>query len=245
MSARGAIVAIGGGELAEGETLAIDREIVALSGKAAPRLLFLPTASGDAEGYVETVRAVFGGSLGCRVEALRLNEPGLADAAIEDALGSADIVYVGGGNTRAMMAAWKARGLDTRLRAAWERGAVLSGLSAGSICWFERGASDSDSFEGKSDWTYSEVEGLGFLPGLHGPHHDERRGEEAYRGYLRSLGENLLGIENRCALCIVDGRYRILRADSEKHVWLVPAGAGLEGERKLADEGSMAEVLHA
>jgi len=92
---------------------------------------------------------------------------------------SHDVVYVGGGNTANMLAVWRMHGMDEALRAAWEQGVVLCGSSAGMICWFEAGLTDSfgPQLEGMRD-------GLGFLPGSACPHYD---GEELRRPRYRQL----------------------------------------------------------
>ncbi len=94
------IVAIGGGEIGRPgtkiETKAIDREIIHLTGKKSPKLLFLPTASGDSEGYYEIVRNYFGKKLGCRVDVLYLIKEKLSKEQIERKILGSDIVYVGG-----------------------------------------------------------------------------------------------------------------------------------------------------
>jgi dipeptidase E len=127
----GKIVAIGGGEISQGETDRLNQYIVSLTGKAKPRLLFIPTASHDAPGYIETVRQRFG-ALGCDVDALCLYTQTYQVSEIEDLILGADIVYVGGGDTVRMMEKWSETGVDAALKEAYRRGVVLSGLSAGS-----------------------------------------------------------------------------------------------------------------
>jgi peptidase E len=92
---------------------------------------------------------------------------------------SRDVIVVGGGNTANMLAVWRVHGFDTLLREAWEQGTVLTGVSAGMICWFEAGVTDSfgPQLEGMRD-------GLGFLPGSACPHYD---GEERRRPVYREL----------------------------------------------------------
>jgi dipeptidase E len=237
----GTIVAIGGGEIAAGETLAIDREIVRLSGKSQPRFLFVPTASGDSAGYVESMRDLYGGRLGCEFSDLCLSDPDLGDAEIRAALEAADIVYVGGGDTRMMMEAWRKRGVDILLREAFERGALMCGLSAGSICWFERGLSDSESFS-RADWEYCSIEGLGFLPGMHGPHHDERKAGENYMKAFASIGEPVIAIDNGCAMIVEGNSYRIVRALASRNAYMVSySGSGVI-EKQLPDKGLIREI---
>ena len=139
----GKIVAIGGGELKDLDTLSIDREIVSLTGKKHPTALFIPTASGDAEGYWKTFQGIYGGMLGCKPEVLYLIKENPVKREIEEKILGADLIYVGGGNTMKMLKAWRKKGVDKLLKKAYGQGIVLSGLSAGAICWFAYGCSDS------------------------------------------------------------------------------------------------------
>ncbi|MFC1953334.1 Type 1 glutamine amidotransferase-like domain-containing protein [Chloroflexota bacterium] len=146
----GKIVAIGGGEIGRQgypvETTGIDKEIIRLSGVVNPRLLFIPTATSDAESYVEAVHKHFGEDLGCTIDTLYLvkEKPGISE--IRDKVLNANIIYVGGGNTLKMLKIWRNLGVDKILHEAYERNIVLSGLSAGAICWFRYGSSDSRKF---------------------------------------------------------------------------------------------------
>ena len=179
------IVAIGGGEIVKmktmpddslsegpGETLPIDEEIIRLSGKKNPKLLFLPTASGDSDGYIGNVQRHFGGKLGCEVSALKLVAESLTDKEINKAILGADIIYVGGGNAKSMLKVWKEKGVDILLRQAWENGVVLSGLSAGANCWFRRCSTDSAAIAAGTEkgGMLEIMDCLGFLDGIFVPH---------------------------------------------------------------------------
>src|SRR5882724_8111442 len=125
------IVAIGGGEIRTRETLPIDREIIRLSKKKNPRLLFIPTASSDSEIYWKRVREYFGGFLKCKTDVLLLIKEQPSKQQIRTRILSADIIYVGGGNTLQMMRIWRRLGVGKLLISAYEKGAVLAGISAG------------------------------------------------------------------------------------------------------------------
>ena len=137
------IVVIGGGQLRRLETLPIDRRIVELAGRKRPGALFIPTASGDPEEYIHSFHDVYGRRLRCRTDVLTLTRNRPAPREIAAVIRRADLVYVGGGNTYRMMRIWRRLGVDRLLREAAGRGTVLSGLSAGAICWFRIGHSDS------------------------------------------------------------------------------------------------------
>src|SRR5579863_10072882 len=204
-----AIVAIGGGKFTNGSRVPIDREIVRLSGKKHPRLLFIPTASSDWEPYWRNISEYFGDFLRCRVDVLWLLKERPSRGEIKSKIFSADIVYVGGGNTLMMMRLWRRLGVDKLLRAAYEKGIVLSGASAGSICWFDSGHSDSMSFYDPHKWKYINVKGLGIIPGINCPHYNGRtRGiprRKNFQEMIRKTRGTGIAIDNNCAVEFRDG----------------------------------------
>lgn len=215
------IIAIGGGELKNLETLVIDKEIISLTGKENPRALFIPTASGDAPGYCETFDAVYGEKLGCQTDSLLLWSEGISDDQIKEKIQFADLVYVGGGNTLKMMNRWKELGVDKALIEAYKKGTVMSGLSAGSICWFENGFSDSDRFEKDGVWQYKLVQGLGFIPGIHCPHYHEEKREKEFEQSIQQNANIGIALDNNTALEIVDGQFRILSSREDPKAYRV------------------------
>lgn len=195
------IVAIGGGKIRGHKTLRLDKFIVELTGKVRPRALFIPTASGDPADYCDTFQRVYGRRLGCRTSALRL----LADpddrASLKEKILRAHLIYVGGGNTLRMMKLWRKLGVDKVLAKAARKGTVLCGLSAGAICWYQWGMSDSRSFStpGKG-WQYIRVKGLGFAPGLYCPHLDSEKRHKPLVAMLRRHRMNGFACEDQAAL---------------------------------------------
>ena len=159
----GKIVAVGGGDMGNSETLPIDREIINLTGKARPRALFIPTASYDSADYYEGFRRVYGRRLGCQTDVLLLLGINQPHEIVEEKILSADLIYVGGGNTLKMMRRWRKLGVDHMLQTAYANGIVLAGVSAGAICWFSYGHSDSMAFYHPDDWGYVKVKGLGLI----------------------------------------------------------------------------------
>lgn len=139
------IVAMGGGGFSDEDPL-LDEFILGLSGRERPRVCFVPTASGDAAAYIERFYAAFT-RRACEPSHLPLFQPPYPP--IGELLLSQDVIYVGGGSTANMLAVWRIHGIDEVLRRAWERGTVLCGVSAGGLCWFQAGVTDSlgpDSF---------------------------------------------------------------------------------------------------
>ena len=209
------IVAIGGGEIGRPgypiETTAIDKQIISLSGKAKPTVLFVPTASSDSQGYYEVFNQHYGKRLGCDTMALNLcSKP--SRKTIEGAIGGADIIYVGGGNTLKMMMLWRRMGVDKLMAKAYDDGKVLSGLSAGAICWFNAGLSDSRSFTSKGkEWNYINVHGLSLENVLLCPHFDAEPGRRpALKNCLHGTRKVAIALDNCTALEVKDSSYRIL-----------------------------------
>ncbi len=173
----GTIVAMGGGGFSmEPRNPLLDRYILSLARNRRPRVAFVGTASGDSPLYAARFLRAFR-RFDCRPSLLSLFDPpkeGLAAS-----VGAQDVLYVGGGSTRNLLVLWREHGLDRLLRAAWREGAVLAGVSAGSICWFEEGLSDS-----VKPGVLRPLPCLGFLPGSNCPHYD---GEPLRRPTYRRL----------------------------------------------------------
>ena len=158
------IVAMGnGGWSMEANNPLLDFYIYNLADKKEPKVCFLPTASGDSEEYIDRFYQQFVPKPALLTH-LSLFKPHTGD--LRSFLLEQDIIYVGGGNTKNLIALWKEWQLDVILREAWNAGIILSGLSAGSLCWFEQGL--TDSIPGK----YTVLQGLGLLSGSNCPHYD-------------------------------------------------------------------------
>lgn len=141
------------------------KEIIKLTGKERPKICYLPTASGDSEqSIIRWYDLVHDLSVEPYIQRVWISSYN-QKISFEDFLLGMDAIVVGGGNTLNMMAIWKAQGIDTVLRKALEKGIVMAGGSAGSLCWFDNGTTDSRPIE------LTVVEGLGFLPFSHCPHY--------------------------------------------------------------------------
>jgi dipeptidase E len=177
------VVALGGGGFSDwaGAVTPLDRFILSLARREDPRVCFVPTASGDAALYVERFYAAFS-QLPCRPSHLSLFGPPYPS--LPGKLVEQDVVYVGGGSTANMLVVWRLHGVDTALREASSKGVVLAGISAGSLCWFEGGVTDSFGA------LRPLPDGLGMLPGTNCPHYDS---EPARRPtYQRAVGDGAL-----------------------------------------------------
>ena len=154
-----------------------------LTGKPRPRICYLPTAVGDRSDAVITFYK----------NCAPLDVTPLVQASFiasteqreswDEVLLSMDAIVASGGNTVNQQAIWRAQGIDVVLRQAWERGIVLGGSSAGSLCWFEEGTTDSRPKD------LSVVQGLGFLPGSHCPHYNSEPGRRPLYQSLVASGQ--------------------------------------------------------
>lgn len=216
-----------------GETTPIDQEIVRLTGKTRPRALFLPTASFDARDYAESFESQYG-NLGCETDALFLWDgysPEEIEATIQATkwnaephhwefrgdlddvatmIAAADLIYVGGGNTKRMLELWRSIGVDRMLTDAAHKGTVLAGLSAGCICWGRYGNSDYALTEGLGKPT-GRIDGLDYLPVALCPHMSREPFRlEEFKAMMRETPGVGIGLDDGCALEVVDEKYRII-----------------------------------
>jgi len=201
------IVAMGGGGFSmEPDNPLLDDYVLGLARRSREsssraRVCFVPTASGDSENYCLRFYDSFA-RRDCVASHLPLfvRKPGdLRSFILEQ-----DVIYVGGGNTVNLLAIWRAHGLDGILREALGAGAVLCGISAGAICWFEAGVTDSFGPE-----LAGINNGLGFLSGSVCPHYD---GEPNRRpAYQKLVAEGLrpgYGVDDGCGLHFEGGRLK-------------------------------------
>ena len=197
----GTVVAMGGGGFShDDDDRVLDDHLLSLARRLSPKVCFVPTASGDAEAYVERFLDSFT-DLRADASVLRLFQRDRSD--LRAHVLAQDVVYVGGGSTANLLAVWRVHGLDETLVRAARAGVVLAGLSAGMNCWFD--ASVTDSFGPDLQPLH---DGLGLVPGSACPHYD---GEEQRRPtYLGLVGAGTLpdgyAVDDDCALVIRDGR---------------------------------------
>ena len=196
------VICIGGGEIKNRETLAIDEYIAAEAKKAAGERracgLFIPTASHDCMPYYNTFHKVYTGIFDIKTDVALTVGREFDREKMAAKFARADFIYVGGGNTVYMLEQWRETGLTELIRAAFERGVLIAGLSAGAICWFEDMYSDS-VVEGE----YAMYSGLGWIKGKISPHYNERTldfDETVLYNRFRAWG-----IENAAALELCDG----------------------------------------
>ena len=204
-----------------------------LTGKPRPKLLYLPTASADSQASI----------LGWYRNCAPLNvEPLVQEAFIastrqtrgwDEVLLSVDGIVASGGNTLNQQALWKAQGIDVVLRQAWDRGIVLGGASAGSLCWFEEGTTDSRPKE------LSIVQCLGFLKGSHSPHYDAEPGRRPLYQKLIASGQMKPGYacDNSAGIYFEDNTVkRVVATLPTAKVYYVSVVGGKINERVMEPE---------
>lgn len=199
----GTIAALGGGNFANGEMRSVAEQIVRLSGKENPKVLFLPTAGFDDMNGDEPIRDTFL-SLGCAFEPLLLTDASLTHAQIEQAILSSDVIYAGGGNLRFLLDTWARTGADEALRKAYEKGVVLSGFSSGAMCWFAGGYDDCGP-----DHSFVFLRCLGLLPHIFCPHFTSEVWQR-FGTRIRETDACGIGVEDGAALVYRDGEYSVI-----------------------------------
>lgn len=194
------IIAVGGGTFHPSyePTAAIEQYLIKLSGKDSPKVCFLPQASAEHSGYIERFHEVFQ-KLGAQTSWVSLY--GRVEPTWAEHLLAQDIIFVGGGNTKSMLALWRAWGLDTVLKQAYEKGIILSGVSAGAICWFEQGITDSV-------WPMGVLDCLGILKGSCCPHYDSEPERKPIFTESVNTGKALPGValSDFTAVHFIDGQ---------------------------------------
>ena len=191
------IIAIGGGGFGRNPNQRIiEKYIIDQSSESRPNVLFIPTASAEDKSYIVNFYSCFNG-LDCNPSHLNLFQ---RTPRIEGLINKADIIYVGGGNTKSMLAVWKEWKLDKLLFKAYNKGTVLAGVSAGAICWFDTGITDSWA----SNLNY--IDCLGILPGSCCPHYDSEkdRRPSVHKFIEQEKIKSVYAIEDGAAIHFVD-----------------------------------------
>lgn len=230
------VLAIGG--LRTSESIGLSADGVALllahaarlSGRDRPRICVLNTAAADDPGSFLRLYDLLAPVAGRLSRLALFPMPSVSDPA--DLLLSQDVIFVGGGSVANMLAVWRVHGLDQVMRQAWEAGIVLSGVSAGAICWFAGGTTDSFGPELRPF-----TDGLGLLPQGYCPHYDsEPRRRPLYHSLVAdgTLPPGIACDDGAAAHFVDDGLAEIVADHPEAHGYLVGQGeGGLAVETKL------------
>ena len=207
----GKIAAIGGGRYDNGEIISIVKDIRDLSDKENPKMLFIPTAGHDSIDGSNYMTDAFKAN-GCTVDYLFLTDKALTKEQVREKILSADIIYVGGGDTGFMMRTWKKTGADKCLIEAYNKGIVVSGYSAGALCWFDTGYDDC----GK-DHAYIFVKCLGILPFCVCPHAESENWQSFWEA-VKARDENGLALDDGACLIFEDGKVRYVCGNEDGDV---------------------------
>ncbi len=202
------IIAVGGGEIKEKTTLKIDEYIANLAkehaGDKRATALFLGTASHDSMPYFNSFRKTYTSVFDIKADVALTVYGEMNFEHIKEKFDKADMIYVGGGDTKFMLDKWNETGVMNLVKDAYNRGVIISGLSAGAICWFEDMYTDYDIMRNE-EGEYKILKGMGLIKGLCSPHFDNREPDyfEAIKNGNFTSG---YGIGNNSALEFTDGR---------------------------------------
>ena len=241
------IVAMGGGTNGRNgqpyEVKPFDEEIVNLTGKKNPNFLFIGFTQAkleDADEYYELMKKNFS-NLGCNCNYLR--ETDLKDLIlVQSKLHSADIIYVGGGNTLRLMNLLRKFKLDEIIKQKAEKGTVLCGVSAGAICWCKYGNSDSRKFTSGSK-KLIKVTGLGFVDVLFCPHYNvEKLRQKDLKRMMKTTKGVALAFDNCTALKIDGNKYEVLKVKNTAKARKCYYKNGEYIKRELANFGTLQEL---
>ena len=219
------LVCIGGGEIPRikngirlpYETKEIDEEIVRLSNKSNPKLLFISIASSNREEYFNVIKKVYK-DLGCIVSHFDVDS---SYEEMKEAIFNTDIIYVGGGNTRYLMEVLRGKKIDELLIEAYNRGIVCSGLSAGSYCWFNH--------------NYDLIYGMNVVNAINCVHYN-LKDEEAKNKLHEVIKEsNLVGyaVDNCVALEFLDDKINVIKSDNNRNAYKITYVKGKFIEEKM------------
>ncbi len=209
------IVAIGGGGFGRiNSSNLIEKYILNLSEKTTPKICFLPTATGDSDNYIVRFYSIFT-RLNCKPSHIEFFK---RTSDITTHIMDQDVVFVGGGNTKSMLAIWNDWGMSDLLNNAYNQGVIMSGVSAGAICWFTTGITDSWDNELRI------LPCLDFISGTCCPHYDEEPSRIPYvkKILLDKKVTNCISIEGGSAMHFIDGKpYKNVSFKNNKNTYNV------------------------
>ena len=217
------IIAIGGGEngrpTTKYETKKIDKEIVSLSGKKKPKLLFIPPPSAFQENYFKIIKKNFS-KLGCKVSVLYLTNKKPKIKEIKQKILSTDIIFVGGGNTLNLMKYFRKHKIDKIIKKAAKKNIILSGLSAGAICWFKFGCSDSIKANNPKS-ALIKLRALNLISAVLCPHYDENGRKTDSKKIIKRTTEVGIALDNCTAIEIINNQYKIITSKKQAKAYKV------------------------
>ena len=226
MSEKGHIIDIGGGGFGRNPNhRKIEKYILELTGKEKPNVVFFPTASAENQAYIIQFYKCFT-KMSCEPSHVTFFQ---RTPRLDSIINKADVIYVGGGNTKSMLAVWQEWKLDKLLLKAYNNGKILCGVSAGAICWFEQGITDS--------WAsnLNVMDCLGFLPEMACPHYQEEKDRRPDVHKMLKQGKCGPGwaIDGGAAIHFKNGKYyKSIQFYSDSYVHYVSIKNGVVNEDK-------------
>ena len=226
MKGKGHIIAIGGGGFGRNPNhRKIEKYILDLTGKERPNVVFFPTASAENQDYIIKFYKCFT-KMNCEPSHVTFFQ---RTPRLDSIINKADVIYVGGGNTKSMLAVWQEWKLDKLLLKAYNNGKILCGVSAGAICWFEQGITDS--------WAsnLNVMDCLGFLPEMACPHYQEEKDRKPEVHKMLKQGKCGPGwaIDGGAAIHFKNGKYyKSIQFYSDSYVHYVSIKNGVVKEDK-------------
>ena len=226
MTEKGHIIAIGGGGFGRNPNhRKIEKYILELTGKEKPNVVFFPTASAENQAYIIQFYKCFT-KMSCEPSHVTFFQ---RTPRLDSIINKADVIYVGGGNTKSMLAVWQEWKLDKLLLKAYNNGKILCGVSAGAICWFEQGITDS--------WAsnLNVMDCLGFLPEMACPHYQEEKDRRPDVHKMLKQGKCGPGwaIDGGAAIHFKNGKYyKSIQFYSDSYVHYVSIKNGVVKEDK-------------
>lgn len=196
----------------------IDEEIIRLTDNKKPKVLYVPTAGGDDPDYCDFFRGIYEKRFGCDLDVLYLVRENPTEYEIKEKIFSSDVIYVEGGDTQRLMGYFKKYKMDGILLKAYKNGIVLAGKSAGALCWGSYYFEDEEVNDFKN---YTEVECLKFLNFIICPHYNMEGYSEKMDAMINMHGGVGIGIENNCALEIINDKYRIIASNCDSNAYKV------------------------
>ena len=226
MSEKGQIIAIGGGGFGRNPNhRKIEKYILEVTGKEKPNVVFFPTASAENQAYIIQFYKCFT-KMSCEPSHVTFFQ---RTPRLDSIINKADVIYVGGGNTKSMLAVWQEWKLDKLLLKAYNNGKILCGVSAGAICWFEQGITDS--------WAsnLNVMDCLGFLPEMACPHYQEEKDRRPDVHKMLKQGKCGPGwaIDGGAAIHFKNGKYyKSIQFYADSYVHYVSIKNGVVNEDK-------------
>ena len=256
MSKMKCIIAIGGGEIGRAgkqyETKQIDEEIVRLANiklnnenkKDSPKLLFIGFGGKSYEDeYFEIIKNNFQ-KLGCEANILKYKDIA-NERIVKDFILTADIIYIGGGNTINLIRALKNNNIDKLLYKAYKKGTIMSGISAGAICWCKCGISDSRRYINDPK-KYTRASGLDWIDIVLCPHYssETRRQRWAKKIMKRTFKIPCIALDNGVALEIIDNKYKIIKSTENGNARKLYWSKGRYNTEVLTETGNKKELTN-